>query len=826
MSLSLPPSPPTSAGEAVRRRPTRFGPYLVTDELGRGGMGAVYRVRHEGTGADYALKVLRTDVGAIEEEDVARFRREGELLARLSGHPGIVRVHSSGFEAGSFYIVMELVAGESLAAMLDCGPVEPREAARLVAETARAVHHAHGAGVLHRDLKPPNIIVDPSGQPRVLDFGLAKDPEQSPLTKTNEILGTPSYMAPEQIEPGPDGAVRAVPATDVYGLGGILYALLTGTPPFVASRHIQLVLYDVLTKDPLRPRKLRPTIPVELEVICLRALEKDAARRYPSAAALADDLDRFLRGSAIEARPVGAVERAGRRLRRRMRRAPRWVPVLVVLAFLSIPALMFDWVGLTGPSTPPIPEPTTILRLLEAKVAARGKLTTSELDELANVAESAPGDAPLQLRIAVVRAFARRIGGDELGAALRAPGVSDELRQVVVEQIDDQYRQTKRWGELARILHGGSRSLAPAEGALRLARECARSDEVLPLEVVTRVIDSALAAPEIVDRDYELIAPLVGSTVVRIVALDTERAFELTNRFTEMSGCVEEIHPEIVWATHAAADAFRSGRFGDPAWEPAFRNVAFLERYGLVLKDQENFEDAIERIPREWVDDRAALELSRSRPERAVIVLLARIAWSRRLSDRSWLDGIESWYAPLLADPDVERWVLFKASNHLSGVARKAALLERAIEIEKLRADRPWPVMRSRLGGNRLKLLGEGAPSALREAARSIEEALRLALEIQMDRLEPVAAGIEWTRLIPRQLATQGEIINSTIDAIRRLLDVKPECCDADGQLVENLLQGAIKLLMNWKPERIDPTNPSRRARILSRLQAEHDGVH
>src|SRR5262249_52925715 len=232
-------------------------------------------------------------------------------VARLH-HPGIVQVYEVGEQAGCPYLALEFVSGGSLAQQLGGAPVPPRRAAQLLLDLARAVQHAHEQGIVHRDLKPANVLMTPAGVVKVTDFGLAKllDVEQG-QTQTGAVLGSPSYMAPEQAE----GKVRAIgPATDVYALGAILYELLTGRPPFLGASALE-TLEQVRTHDPAPPQALQPKVPEDLATICLKCLEKIPAQRYLSAAALAHDLDQFLRGEAITARKITLWNQAARLLR-------------------------------------------------------------------------------------------------------------------------------------------------------------------------------------------------------------------------------------------------------------------------------------------------------------------------------------------------------------------------------------------------------------------------------------------------------------------------------------------------------------------------------
>jgi tetratricopeptide (TPR) repeat protein len=282
-----------------------FGDYEIRQELGQGGMGIVYEARQISLNRLVALKIVRAGLLASDDE-LRRFRNEAEAVALLD-HPGIVPVYEVGEHDGHPYFSMKLVAGGSLVPLLDRYRDDPKAAAQLVAEAAEAVAHAHMRGILHRDLKPANILVDEHGHPHVTDFGLAKriaaDVE---ITASGLILGTPAYMSPEQAD-GRRGTITT--ATDVYGLGAVLYALLTGKAPFGGMSAAE-TLEAVRTRPPDRPGRLSARVPRDLETICLKCLEKDARRRYATAQALCDDLRAWLSSRPIMARRTGASERA------------------------------------------------------------------------------------------------------------------------------------------------------------------------------------------------------------------------------------------------------------------------------------------------------------------------------------------------------------------------------------------------------------------------------------------------------------------------------------------------------------------------------------
>jgi eukaryotic-like serine/threonine-protein kinase len=311
-----------------------FGDYELLEELARGGMGVVYRARQVSLNRTVAVKMILAGHFA-SPEDVRRFHREAEAAANLD-HPHIVPVHEVGEHQGHHYFSMKLVEGGSLADR--ALPWPARLAVSLVATVARAVHHAHQRGVLHRDLKPGNILLDAQDRPYVTDFGLARHVEgQNRQTGTGAILGTASYMPPEQAR-----AEKVVTVgVDVYSLGAILYELLTGRPPFRAATPMETV-QQVLDRDPEPPHRVDSRIDRDLETICLKCLEKDPQKRYDSAAALADDLERWQNGSPIVARPVTASERVIKWARRRPAAAALIGVSLAALCALLILGLSYE----------------------------------------------------------------------------------------------------------------------------------------------------------------------------------------------------------------------------------------------------------------------------------------------------------------------------------------------------------------------------------------------------------------------------------------------------------------------------------------------------
>ncbi|MCI0342431.1 MAG: bifunctional serine/threonine-protein kinase/formylglycine-generating enzyme family protein [Planctomycetales bacterium] len=289
----------------------QLGPYRLVRELGRGGQATVYLAEEPRLRRQVALKVLHRDQGLAA---AARFRREAQAVARLGAHPGVVAVHDIGEADGWVYLAMDLVQGRTLAAVIETGELSHTQAADWVAQAARALYFAHAHGILHRDVKPGNLLVDADGRIRVSDFGLAAtqaaDPRSTRLTRTGYMVGTPFYMAPEQAR-GETTDARA----DVYALGVTLYECLTGVVPFEGETAYD-VLDRTLREEPRPPRSRNPQIPRDLDTIALKCLEKDPDRRYPTAEALAADLERWRAGEPIQARRVGPLGRLAKRVRR------------------------------------------------------------------------------------------------------------------------------------------------------------------------------------------------------------------------------------------------------------------------------------------------------------------------------------------------------------------------------------------------------------------------------------------------------------------------------------------------------------------------------
>src|SRR5262245_34279186 len=311
-----------------------LGDYELLEEVGRGGQGVVFRARQKTLNRTVALKVISLGQWASKAH-IKRFRLEAEAAVKLE-HPGIVPIHEVGERDGSCYFSMKFVEGGQLDEVAKRKPMPIRDAVELIAKVARTVHYAHEHGILHRDIKPGNILLDAKGKPHLTDFGLARLVEsESSVTQTLDVLGTPSYMAPEQAM-GNNAAISRV--TDVYGLGAVLYQLLTGQPPFAGGATFETIKL-LLDTEPRPPRLLNSKIDRDLSTICLKCLQKDPQRRYSSALALAEDLERWLRHEPIQARPSGIFIST----RKWVRRNPSSAMLVTCVVALAAAAAWILW---------------------------------------------------------------------------------------------------------------------------------------------------------------------------------------------------------------------------------------------------------------------------------------------------------------------------------------------------------------------------------------------------------------------------------------------------------------------------------------------------
>jgi thiol-disulfide isomerase/thioredoxin len=451
---------PSSGGVPFTRD---FGDYELLCEIARGGMGVVFKARQKSLPRIVALKMILAGHLASGEQ-VRRFSIEAEEAGRLD-HPNIVPIYQVGVEQGQHYFSMKLIEGGSLTSHIPRLREDPEAAVRLMITVARAVHHAHQHGVLHRDLKPGNILLQESGvrsqesgvrgqqdrdssgltpvsclltpdswTPHVTDFGLAKHLGEGADTQSGAIMGTPSYMAPEQAAARKNLTVAA----DVYGLGAVLYHLFTGRPPFQADNPFD-VLVQVLEHEPARPTALNPRLPRDLETICLKCLAKDPARRYASAGAFADDLERYLADEPIHARPVGQLERAVKWVKRR----PAAAALLAVTALAALGFLAFGFVynARLEAANDKLEAANDNLKVAvgtaetERKKTEREKQESDRLRKLAEKRRLAAEAATKQFQAAKARAEEQeRIATKSAAEALAQKKEADRLRKLAEER--------------------------------------------------------------------------------------------------------------------------------------------------------------------------------------------------------------------------------------------------------------------------------------------------------------------------------------------------------------------------------------------------------
>lgn len=361
--------PPIPAPRPTEFQPPRFDNYEILGELGRGGMGIVYKARQKSPRRTVALKLITRELLLRGPETVSRFRVETEAAARIS-HQGVVAVYEAGEQDGWPFLAMEFVEGGSLAQKVEREVMAPRDGALMVEQLAGAVAQAHENGIIHRDLKPDNVLLTPKGEPKISDFGLAKrlDAKATDLTQTGALLGTCGYMSPEQAL----GSNNPGPATDIYALGAILYRLLTGRPP-LARPTMQEYLRSISDDDPVPIRALQSGVPPKLATICHKCLHKEPGKRYASAAALKEDLERFRLGLSIKAHPESTFERLARWARKR--------PAIAALSALLIFAILGGLGGIFWKWRDAVINERRAIKA-EAEAKARAKAVTEANEEL------------------------------------------------------------------------------------------------------------------------------------------------------------------------------------------------------------------------------------------------------------------------------------------------------------------------------------------------------------------------------------------------------------------------------------------------------------
>ncbi len=474
--------PPIAPRRASTTTAESIADYELLEVIAKGGMGVVYKARQLGLNRIVALKMALTGQFASDEER-RRFRGEAEAAGQLD-HPHIVPIFEVGEHQGQPFFSMGYVEGQSLKQLLSEGPLPPRHAAELMKTIAAAVEYAHQQGIIHRDLKPANVLIDRQGQPRITDFGLAKSATlDSSLTATGQILGTPSFMPPEQAR----GDVTTVgPAADVYALGATLYCLLTGRPPFQAATVME-TLQQVLDQDPVPPRQLNPQIPRDLETICLKCLQKDPARRYGKASTFADDLERFLTGRVITARPVGLLERVARWTYSNPTLALLGSSAVLLLSLLTTVAsiaylrearLVYDKDQLLGQKGQALVEKDQAL--------AKERAASKHADEQSKLAEKRRLDEAKQRALADARA--KEAQSKSYIANLRLAAAKWDLAEVASMNVlledarpqpGEQIRRSWEWNYLWNLSHSSLKSWDAHAGPTRVVSYSADGMQIL-----------------------------------------------------------------------------------------------------------------------------------------------------------------------------------------------------------------------------------------------------------------------------------------------------------------------------------------------------------
>jgi serine/threonine protein kinase len=549
-----------------------IGKYEILGEIARGGMGVVYRARHADLDRVVALKVILAGHFA-SPVDIERFHTEAQAVARLD-HPGVVSVFEVGEHAGHHYLAMPLIEGVSLAELAADGPIDPRRAAELIRQIAEAVHYAHDRGVIHRDLKPRNVLIDTSGRPRVTDFGLAKfvserQPEITTqsrpssddrnLTLTGQVVGTPSYMAPEQAS----GQVHHLGrATDVYSLGAILYELLTGRPPFRGATPVE-TLNQVLSSEPVAISRMRPNTPHDVGTICLKCLEKEPKNRYATAAALADDLDRFLTYRPILARRSSLAEQTWRWCRRN----PRVAVLIGAVAWLLVAVTVISSVSAVW--------------LRSERDAAR------EAEQKATAAELAQREELYRAYLSDARATfqtgrqGQRIHGLEAIRKIIAAIPSNELTDDKKVELRDEAISLLAVSDLREVARW---PYSEAAGVIAL-------DDALDTIATSAVPGSGTMIRRMSDSSFRIDLAIDGAdqTTHR-----TERAFSPSGRWlaeTRFKADKNDERQLVVWDWRKAEIIFREPNIGKSrvAFHPNDRHILF-ERGGTGLLTIANIE--------------------------------------------------------------------------------------------------------------------------------------------------------------------------------------------------------------------------------------------
>ncbi len=792
-----------------RSDPRQCGPYRVERLLGRGGMGAVFRARHRETGARYALKVILVE--RMDEERaaraLARFRREVEVLARVEGDGTIVRVHETGLHDGRPWCVMDLVQGRPLDEILRAdGALPPHRAAELVAVIARALHGVHRADVVHRDLKPGNVLIEETGRPRLVDFGIAYDAVSSRLTRTGDAVGTPSFMAPEQIDSDPDAIG---PATDVYGLGALLYTCLTARPPFPGE--VYAALRAIVAGEPRSPRAMDPAVPAALDAVCLRAMARAPAERYPDALALAEDLERFGRGERI----LGA---------RPSRRAGPLVGAAVLVAIAAIVAVA----SLGGRAV----DPEQRLARIEAALTARGSLSPDEAALLASLDADSPSEPSLAGRVRAARAL-DALARDEAASVAelaRLVRADPALRSVVGEAA----LAGGRAAALARILHDAEPILVVApERAVAVAEAVAAGLADPPGDAVAfRALYHARGLPDGARGRLLVRRAEVGLARGELDVAEAVDLLASASRDHGVRGPVILTEEGYVALAAAFADAAEAGLLDDArrmAWvasrvpdqaRPDVLPIDLLARFveSTIAPEPERLDESLElgsiflsflvpagndvtRPSNELLVNLFGLErfvrlarATRARPvemgDAVGLAYTAAVVLGSEKGRARWRDEALEWVEDALAFEPRGRRLLVLAARAL----RSAGEGERALELSRaalavdraLPDERRWPLI--------IHAAADFEPDP-RRAARLLGEAMRIqrVRDVQLPRF--AAAGLP----PPEPWAHHSDIGSSARDVASKLIrDEGRPCCELEvSPGAAELLEMAIAHTMN-----------------------------
>jgi formylglycine-generating enzyme required for sulfatase activity/tRNA A-37 threonylcarbamoyl transferase component Bud32 len=654
-------APPDQTSRLFRSSPRTVAGYVLLEQIGRGGMGVVYKARQEGLNRIVAIKTILAGADA-GDDDLERFRAEAEAVARLR-HENIVQIYQVGTldEGGTRvpFMALEYIDGGGLDKQIAGTPWAPRKAAELIETLARAIHSAHQAEIVHRDLKPANVLLTASGTPKVTDFGLAKRLDaDAGRTRSGSILGTPSYMAPEQAR-GDIGAIG--PATDVYALGAILYELLTGRAPF-KSPTVWDTVQQVIEQPPVPPTQFQGNAPRDLETICLKCLAKEPAHRYPSAAALADDVRLFLDGKAIHARPAGGMEKAWRWCRRNPWLAS--TAAAAVIALISGTAISSYFAVRAGDNA-----------RMAADKAQQAEANAAVADANARQAEAnaaaADENARRANRLAAYAARQRDLSLESFNTLLTEVqerlADTPAMRQIRDRLVETAVRGLDRLAEAGPVDVGADRGLADAR--LRLAQSFERLGNS---GAARKEYEAALAAFDAIARAQP--GDLGATVLVAAVRSD-------------LSGLIAVSDPAAARSHARAAAAALGPRPGSPAARAVLATVCL--RLGRFLQEDGDRVGA-ERELRRGLTLRE--ELSASTPDDV----------GRRLAVLEAFQAI----GELLTEPDVKAaGELFAKAEKIATELEKAHPTDRRVKVRVAALVLSYGIAAERAGSNVLASL-------------------------------------------------------------------------------------------------------------------------